>query len=171
MYMSFLLLIAFPTAVLLALTRWGALHFDLRDAMRWGMALGFMFTGVDHFVSAEIRYVPMIPDLLQQHALIWVWFSGGAELAGAVGLLVPLTLWRRLGMPNMRNVVAVCISVMLIGLVCANINIAIQGKGVQGMEFGAWYFWLRPAFQPVFIAWVLFACGMIGRRPIARSLS
>lgn len=160
--MSFLLLMAVPTTVLLALTRWGALRFDLRDAMRWGMAFGFLFTGIDHFVNAQSRYAPMIPDLLQQHALAWVWFSGAAELAGALGLLVPQAVWSQLGMPRMRSVVAVCISVMLVGLVWANINVAIQGKTVQGLEFGAWYFWLRPAFQPVFIAWVLYACGVIG---------
>lgn len=162
--MSFLFLMALPASVLLALTRWGPLRFDLRDAMRWGMALGFLFTGVDHFANGQIRYVPMIPDLLQEHALAWVWFSGAAELAGATGLLVPKTVWRQLHIPRMRNVVAVCISVMLVGLVWANINVAIQGKSVQGLDFGAWYFWLRPAFQPVFIAWVLYACGVIGSR-------
>jgi uncharacterized membrane protein len=167
--MSFLLLMSFPTAFLLTLTRWGPLQFGLCDAMRWGMALGFLFTGVDHFVNAQSRYVPMIPELLQPHALAWVWLSGVAELAGAVGLLVPLAVWRQLGVPQMRRVVAVCISVMLVGLVWANINVAIQGKGVQGLEFGAWYFWLRPAFQPLFIAWVLFACRMIGRQPFTKS--
>jgi uncharacterized membrane protein len=162
--MSFLVLMALPTIVLLTLTRWGPLRFGLRDAMRWGMALAFLFTGVDHFLNGQIRYVPMIPDLLQQHALTWVWISGAAELAGALGLLVPQTVWHQLHMPRMRGVVAVCISVMLVGLVWANINVAIQGKTVQGLEFGAWYFWLRPAFQPIFIAWVLYACGMFGTR-------
>lgn len=159
--MSFLMLIGIPTLLLLALGRWTRLSFGLRDAMRWGMALGFLFTGVDHFVSAESRYVPMIPDPLQGQALAWVWFSGAAELAGALGLLVPQSVWQSLGMPRMRQGVAVCISVMLVGLVWANIHVALQGKTVQGLDFGAWYFWLRPAFQPVFILWVLFACELI----------
>ncbi|HEX6362319.1 MAG TPA: hypothetical protein VFZ93_05160, partial [Albitalea sp.] len=76
---------------------------DRRMAMRHGMALALLFTGVDHFVHAGTRYVPMIPDLLAPAALPLVHVTGAAELLGAVGLLVPVSLYRRLGLPDLQR--------------------------------------------------------------------
>ena len=51
-------------------------------------------------------------------------------------------------------------------------NVAMKGGGVDGLSFGQWYFWLRPAFQPLIIFWVLYAAGVMpGKQaalPIAR---
>ncbi len=137
---------------------------DYRMALRHGMAGGFVFTGIDHFVSAQARYVPMMPDALADYALELVYFSGAAELAGAIGLVVPLMVYRRLGLPNLRQWAGVGIAVMLVFLVIANINVALKGESVQGLEFGAWYYWLRLLFQPIFIIWALYVSGVIGER-------
>lgn len=158
--MSFLFLIA--TSSFLA---WGASllvkrPLDLRGAMRWGMGLGFLFTGCDHFINASNRYVPMIPDILASHALEWVYVTGIAELAGGVGLLVSPRVYARRGLPNLQRHAGIWLAVMLACVVTANINVAIKGHTVQGLEFGAWYFWLRPFFQPVFIAWALYCVGV-----------
>ena len=32
---------------------------------------------------------------------------------------------------------------------------------MDGLAFGQWYFWLRPAFQPLIILWVLYSAGVI----------
>ena len=72
---------------------------DYRMALRHGMAGGFIFTGIDHFLNANRRYVPMIPDVLAGQALELVYFTGVAELAGAVGLVLPLSIYRRLDLP------------------------------------------------------------------------
>jgi DoxX-like family len=76
---------------------------DYRMAMRHGMAGGFTLTGVDHFVHAHQRYVPMLPDVLANYALALVYVTGAAELAGAIGLVIPLAIYRRLGLPNLRG--------------------------------------------------------------------
>ncbi|MET3180738.1 UNVERIFIED_ORG: putative membrane protein [Variovorax guangxiensis] len=157
--MSFLLFICSFGAVAWAVSRLLKRPLDLRGAMRWGMGLGFLFTGIDHFVSASTRYAPMIPDALAQHALAWVYLTGVAELAGGLGLLVPLSVYERLGLPNLRKQAGIWLSVMLVCVVAANINVALKGQTVQGLEFGAWYFWIRPLFQPVFIAWALYCSG------------
>lgn len=133
---------------------------DYRMALRHGMAGGFTFTGIDHFVNAETRYVPMVPDFLADHALPLVYLTGVAELAGAIGLVVPLAVYKRLGLPNLRRWAGIGLAIMLALLVIANINVALQGDSVQGLEFGAWYYWVRPLFQPLFILWTLYVAGI-----------
>lgn len=137
---------------------------DYRMALRHGMAGGFTFTGIDHFMNAHSRYVPMLPDFLADYALRLVYFTGAAELAGAVGLVIPLAVYKRLGLPNLRTWAGIGLAVMLAFLVMANINVALKASSVQGLEFGAWYFWLRPFFQPIPMLWALFVSGVIWNR-------
>ena len=132
---------------------------DHRMAMRHGLALALLFTGVDHFVHAHSRYVPMIPDFLAPLALPLVHITGVAELLGAVGLLVPASLYRRLGWPALQRAAGVSLAVLFALLVVANINVAVKGTGVEGLDFGSAYFLVRPFFQPLFIAWALYSVG------------
>ena len=161
--MSFLALMAVAAAIAwlagLALRR----PMSVRDAMRFGAAAAFLFTGIDHFVSAGSRYVPMMPAFFGASALPLVWFTGAAEIAGAVGLLVPLRVYRRLGLPDLRRWAGIALAVMLGFLVIANVNVALTGSGVEGIRFGAWYFWLRPLFQPLIMLWVLYAADALPR--------
>lgn len=166
--MSFFFLISIGTVLAWALSRLLKRPLDLRSSMRWGMGLGFLFTGVDHFASGATRYAPMIPDALAAHALAWVYLTGLAELAGGLGLLIPAALYRRLGWPDLQKQAGIWLAVMLVCVVAANINVALKGETVQGLDFGAWYFWIRPLFQPVFIVWALYCVGawpVGGRKP------
>jgi uncharacterized membrane protein len=135
---------------------------DLRTALRHGLAGGFLYTGVDHFVHAQERYVPMIPDFLAGAATPLVYLSGAAEILGALGLVVPLALYRRLGLPDLRWWAGVGLAAMLVFLVVANVNVAVKGGSVPGLSFGpeSYYYWLRPLLQPVIIAWALYAAGV-----------
>jgi uncharacterized membrane protein len=136
---------------------------DLRQAMRHGLALGLLFTGTDHFVNATSRYVPMVPDLLGPLALPLVHVSGMAEIAGALGLLVPVTAYRRLRLPNLQHAAGIGLAVLFALLVVANINVAMKGSHVEGLDFGRGYYLLRPFLQPLFIAWALYCVGIPGR--------
>ncbi|KAB7622660.1 DoxX family protein [Alkalilimnicola sp. S0819] len=162
--MSFLLLMMGIGAVSWVVQLLGGRGRDLRLAMRNGMAGGFLFTGIDHFVNDTSRYLPMMPEFFGSLSLPLVWFTGAAELAGAVGLLLPLAWYRRLGLPNLRYWAGIGLALLLSLMVIANINVAIRGSGVAGLEFGAWYFWLRPLFQPFIIAWALYAAGVLARQ-------
>lgn len=133
---------------------------DHRMALRHGMVGGFTFTGLDHFLNTS-RYVTMLPDFLADHAMELVYFTGVAEIAGAVGLAVPLTVYERLKLPNLRRWAGVGLAVMLGFVVLANINVAVKGGFVQGLDFGHWYYWIRPLFQPIFIIWALYVGGVI----------
>ena len=162
--MSFLfLMLAFSILTYLPQSLFGD-RWDYRMTLRHGMAGGFTFTGVDHFVNAETRYVPMMPDSLADHALPLVNFIGVAELAGAISLVLPLAVYKRLGLPNLRKWAGIALASMLALLVIANINVALKGSSVQGLEFGAWYYWTRPLLQPIFILWALYVSGVIWDR-------
>lgn len=162
--MSFLLLMSMVAAIAwlarLALTR----DKDIRAAMRFGAAGAFLFTGTDHFMSAESRYLPMMPDFFGSASLALIWFTGAAEIAGAIALLAPLGLYARLKLPNLRYWAAIGLAVMLAFLVIANLNVAMEGTGVEGINAREWYFRTRPFFQPVIMLWVLYAAGVVGRR-------
>jgi uncharacterized membrane protein len=136
---------------------------DYRMALRHGMAGGFIFTGLDHFLTPE-RYVPLIPAFLSGYALELNSISGIAELAGAIGLVVPLVVYRRLGLPNLRRWAGLGLALFLTAIVIGNINVALQGTQVQGIPLGRWYYWLRPFLQPIFIVWALYAGGVTGAR-------
>ena len=84
--MSFFFLISIGSVLAWALSRLFKRPLDLRASMRWGMGLGFLFTGVDHFVSASTRYAPMIPDALAAHALAWVYLTGPLNYASSTAL-------------------------------------------------------------------------------------
>jgi hypothetical protein len=76
---------------------------DYRMAMRHGMAGGFVFTGIDHFVNSHSRYVPKLPEFVADYAVDLVYLAGAMELAGAIGLVIPLAVYSRLGLPNLRK--------------------------------------------------------------------
>lgn len=165
--MSFLLLMSFAAA-LAAAARWllGRPP-SLRTSMRHGMAAAFLFTGVDHFVHDSTRYLPMMPPWFEPLSLELVWFTGAAELAGAVGLLLPAQVYRRLGLPDLRPVAGIGLALLLGLVVIANVHVALSGTTVDGLPFGAWYYWMRPLLQPLIIWWALYAAGVVGVRPAA----
>lgn len=155
--MSFFILIPVASAIVWGVGRIFRLAIDVRDSTRIGVALGFLLTGTDHLVNGESRYVLMFPEFLSDAALFLVIGTGVAEIAGAIGLLVPLRVYRNLGLPNLQRQAGIWLAVMLACVVLANINVADNGQTVLGLDLGVWYFWLRPAFQSIFILWVLYS--------------
>ncbi|HLT25064.1 MAG TPA: DoxX family protein [Zeimonas sp.] len=162
--MSFLMLMTLIAASSALVQRLHSGRIDLRRAMRHGMAGGFLFTGVDHFVHDTERYLPMMPPWFEPLSLELVWFTGAAELAGALGLLLPPALYRRLGLPDLRRAAGIGLALLLGCVVVANVHVALVGATVDGLPFGAWYYRLRPFLQPLIVLWALYAAGVIGVR-------
>lgn len=155
--MFFLLLMAFialGSYALLAVRRsWAA----WRDAMRHGMGGAFLFTGIDHFVSLETRYLPMIPGYLADWDVELVLISGVLEITGAIGLLMPLAIWRLVKLPNLRPVAGIGLSMLLSAMVIANGHVAEAGTSVDGLALGGGYEAIRPLLQPFIVLWALVA--------------
>ena len=115
-----------------------------RDRARYAIALGFVVTGITHFVTPG-RFLPMMPPWLPWH-LELVYISGFVELAGAIGLL----------MPRLARPAALGLALLLLAVFPANLHAALTGGQATGMPSAPWYLWLRLPFQAVYIAWLLF---------------
>ena len=100
---------------------WPALD-DWRIAVRVGLAVMFVFTGVAHFARTRADLVRMVPPQLPRPALL-VTVTGIAELAGAIGLLVPrLAPWAAYAL------IALLISMFPANLYASRIGHRIAGR-------------------------------------------
>lgn len=104
----------------------GALGFGPADswvgALRFGLALMFVFTAVSHFVPRTRKdFVRMVPPQLPAPALP-VTITGLLELAGAVGLLVP---W-------LMRPAAFGLAALLVALFPANVHAARSNMEIAG---------------------------------------
>jgi uncharacterized membrane protein len=115
---------------------------------RWRMilrrlaAVFFIVAGTGHFLKPEF-YVRIVPPFFPASHLL-VLISGLCEIAGGVGLLIPLVRWQA----------GWGLIALLIAVFPANVFMAIHPE-----RFGiaAWILWARLPLQLIFVAWVGFA--------------
>ncbi len=115
----------------------------LRTGARWLLAAGFLTTGVLHFLAADVfvRVVP--PYLPYPQALVLA--SGAAEIAGALGVLVPGLVRRLAGWG---------LILLLAAVFPANVHMALHPDQIAGLNVAPLILWLRLPLQLVLIAWV-----------------
>jgi uncharacterized membrane protein len=105
-----------------------------------GAAVMFLFTATSHFTPMRKDLIAMVPPGLPRPDLL-VLLTGIAELAGAIGLLIPATrYWAAWGL-------MVLMAVML----PANISAAKRGVLLRGQP--ATRLWVRIPMQVLFIGW------------------
>jgi uncharacterized membrane protein len=105
------------------------------------IALFFMYAGYSHFTKAWFFH-KITPPYLQAWKEPINTIVGVAEIAGGVGLLIPLTqAWAAWG-----------IIALLVAVFPANIYM-LTSKGA-GMTIKMWFLWLRIPLQVVLIALV-----------------
>ena len=91
------------------------------DALRYGMAAMFLFTGVAHFTSTRASLVRMVPPFVPNPERA-VTVTGVLEIAGAIALLFP----------GVRVFAAAGLIVLLIAMFPANAYAARQRLEVVG---------------------------------------
>jgi uncharacterized membrane protein len=107
---------------------------------RAALATMFALTAVSHFAPMKKDLIAMVPPALPRPDVL-VFITGVAELAGAVGLLVPATAyWAALGL-----------IVLMVLMLPANISAARRGVPLRGRR--ATPLWLRVPMQALFIVW------------------
>jgi len=127
------LTITFVVLLLVGRGRW-----RWATSLRIALAAMFLLTAWAHFGSMREDLIRMVPPAFPRPALV-VTLTGIAELAGAVGLLVPRTApWA-----------AGCLAVLLIAMFPANIHAAVQGVTLGGRP--ATPLLLRTLLQGVFL--------------------
>ena len=160
MFFALLVVIALVAAGLHRLRVPGVADWPAR--MRLAMALALLFAGTDHWVNPQ-RYLGMLPAWVPL-PLETVLFTGAAEIAGAVGLLLP----------RLRRIAGLTLAAYFVAVFPANLHNALNGLAVDGLPQAAWYYWVRLPFQPLAIWWALYAAQIIvwpwkNRRPIIGS--
>jgi uncharacterized membrane protein len=94
---------------------------------RVGLSLFFVFTALGHFVSTE-EMSAMLPSSIPYRIEI-IYLTGLLELLGAIGIWVP----------NLMKLTGVCLILMAVGLLPANIYSAINHVDFGGHEMGVVY--------------------------------
>jgi uncharacterized membrane protein len=117
--------------------------------MRLAMAIALIAVGTDHWANPG-RYLAMMPPWVPLHYET-VLFTGAAEIAGAIGLLLART----------RALAGLALAVYFVAVFPANIHNALNGLAVEGLPQAAWYYWVRPPFQPLAIWWALYSAELI----------
>jgi uncharacterized membrane protein len=103
----------------------GALGWEALDgwqaSVRTGLSIMFVFTGVAHFGRTRADLIRMVPPRFPQPATL-VTTTGIAELAGAIGLLIPAVAgWAANGL-----------MLLLVAMFPANIHAARTGHTIGG---------------------------------------
>ena len=110
------------------------------QSARAALATMFLFTAVSHFAPMKQDLIAMVPPGLPRPDLL-VFITGLAEVAGAVGLLIPpLRFWAACGL-----------ILLLVLMLPANVSAARRGVSLRDRP--ATSLWLRVPMQVLFIAW------------------
>jgi len=112
-------------------------------ALRWSLAIMFLFTAVAHFTRTRADLIRMVPPSLPRPGLL-VTITGLLEFAGAIGLMIPA-----LAAPS-----AYALILLLIAMFPANLRAARERLPVAGRIAMPWP--ARLALQMFWIAalWV-----------------
>ena len=113
-----------------------------QTAARWALSTMLLFTASAHFTRMRSDLVRMIPPSIPRPGVL-VWFTGLCEIAGAIGLLLPLT----------RRAAGLALILFFIAVFSANIHAARSGVTLRGKPVTT--LWLRAPMQLLFIflAW------------------
>jgi uncharacterized membrane protein len=101
----------------------------------------YIAAGALHFLITP-RYVAIMPPYLPAPRLL-VLISGAAEIAGGVGVLLPIAA--------LRQAAAWGLVALLLAVMPANINMAVHPGAFPGIPI--WVLWLRLPLQLPLIYW------------------
>jgi len=110
-----------------------------RSAARLALAAMLLFTASAHFAPMKTELAAMIPPPFTGNLTI-IHLTGLLEIAGAIGILVPRT----------RRAAGVCLVLLLLALLPANVSAALRGVTLRGEA--ATPLWLRIPLQALFVA-------------------
>lgn len=132
---------------------------NLKDGMakrffRILLALLYLIAGIVHIRSPG-GFLQITPDWLPLPEQV-IFFTGIAEIAGAVGLMIPPRM-----LPHIRYAAGIGLALYALCVYPANINHAVNNIAIGGETANWLYHAPRLAFQPIFIWWALIAGGVI----------
>ena len=120
-----------------------------RRVARWILVLIYLIAGIAHLRSPG-GFIAITPHWVPYPATT-IWLTGLAELAGALGLMVP----------RLRRAAGIGLALYALCVWPANINHALNDIPLGGVHQSWWYHGPRLLFQLVFIWWALWVGGAI----------
>jgi uncharacterized membrane protein len=141
-----LLLLVVPYLILTLADRWIA-DFKIASTTRArvGLSLFFIFTAVGHFITTE-EMSAMLPSSVPYRIEI-IYLTGILALLGAMGVWIP----------RLMKLTGLCLILMLIGLLPANIYSATNHVDLGGHGSGSAYLLVRVPFQCFVIWWTYYS--------------
>ena len=114
---------------------------------RWSAAVFMIVAGAVHLIDPWV-YLPVMPAVLPM-PLFWIVFTGVAEIAGGVGLLIP----------RLRRAAAWCLIAMLVVFLWVHVDLLLRPATappptLAGVTLHPWILWLRLPLQAIFIFWI-----------------
>jgi uncharacterized membrane protein len=108
---------------------------------RISLCVLLIFTGTAHFYKTQ-EMAMMLPDYLSYKSEI-IYMTGVLELLGAIGILIP----------RVRRLAGICLILMFIGFLPANVHAAFTYVEFGGHAYGPKYLLFRIPLQLFFIWW------------------
>ncbi|MEP3421573.1 MAG: DoxX family protein [Erythrobacter sp.] len=128
----------------------------LRTGLRWVLAIFYAFAGYMHIV-APAPFLTIMPDAIPYAEAIVFW-TGIAEIAGAIALVQPFNL-------RLRQAGGIGLALYALCVWPANINHLMMDLAREDGGLGLAYHIPRMIAQPFIIWWALWAGDVhIGRR-------
>ncbi len=121
----------------------------LRLLFRLALAAIYLAIGGLHLLAAD-KFLAIMPPVIP-HPKAVILFTGGCEIAGAAGLLIPRT----------RRWAGVMLAIYAVCVWPANIYQAFWHVPAPPLPDSWWFHGPRLAFQPVLVWWALFAGGLL----------
>lgn len=112
------------------------------DSAPWALCVMVLVTASAHFTVLKEDLIKMVPPFFPAPRQI-VLVTGLLEFAGAVGLLIP----------QVRTAASLCLALLFVALVPANIHAALKRVPLRGRKASP--LWLRLPAQALFIACAL----------------
>lgn len=120
----------------------------IRKGFRWLLALIYLAAGIIHIRSPG-GFVAITPDWVPSpHAVVF--WTGVAEIAGAIGLMIP----------RLRYAAGVGLALYALCVWPANFNHALNDIAIGGNRMPWAYHGPRLALQPLIIWWALWVGGV-----------
>ncbi len=122
---------------------------DIRFVMRCLMSVFYFAAGILH-LKLPHGFVMIVPSFVPWPETV-VWFTGLAEIAGAIGLLIP----------KLRYMAGIGLAFYAVCVFPANINHAINLIDVGGLPNSWWYHGPRFLLQPMLVWWALYCSRVV----------
>ena len=125
------------------------MQFNYRFGLRLVLVAFYLGAGILHLKSPQ-GFIKIVPSFVPWPAQV-VWLTGLAEIAGAIGLMVP----------RIRKAAGIGLALYAICVFPANINHAINQIDIGALPNSWWYHGPRFVLQPILVWCALWCSGVV----------